>query len=75
MKPRISFITLAADDLYGPDFRELYRSPNTAATSLTVDRAVLPPDQTPHLDLTWRVFALSQGDVVATSAPGSIRTQ
>ncbi len=61
--------------LYGPDFGEIYRSSNTAATSLTIERAVLPPNQVPHLDLTWRVFALSQGDVIATSAPGSIRTR
>jgi hypothetical protein len=60
--------------LYGPDFGEIYRSPNTTATSLTVERAALPPNQTPRLDLTWRVFALSQGDVIATSPPGSIRT-
>lgn len=60
--------------LYGPDFGEIYRSPNNATTSLTIERALLPPNQTPRLDLTWRVFALSQGDVIATSAPGSIRT-
>ena len=61
--------------LYGPDFGEIYRSANTAAASMTVDRASLPPGQSSHLDLTWRVFALSQGDVIATSAPGSIRTR
>jgi hypothetical protein len=26
------------------------------------------------LDLTWRVYALSGGDVIEASAPGSIRT-
>jgi hypothetical protein len=61
--------------LYGPDFSEIFRSANTAATSMTI-----PPDRfaaklPPTLDLTWRVFALSQGDVIATSAPGSIRTR
>jgi hypothetical protein len=61
--------------LYGPDFGEIYRSPNTAVTSLTVERTALPPNLPPTLDLTWRVFALSQGDVIATSAPGSIRTR
>lgn len=61
--------------LYGPDFGEIYRSTNTTDTSFTVDRAALPSDLPPSLDLTWRVFALSQGDVIATSAPGSIRTR
>lgn len=61
--------------MYGPDFGEIYRSDNTTATSMIVDRAALPPSQSSHLDLTWRVYALSQGDVIATSAPGSIRTR
>lgn len=61
--------------IYGPDFGEIYRSTNMMDTSFTVDRAGLPSDLPPSLDLTWRVFALSQGDVIATSAPGSIRTR
>jgi hypothetical protein len=61
--------------LYGPDFGEIYRSPNTSETALTVDRTALPANLPPTLDLTWRVFARSQGDVIATSAPGSIRTR
>lgn len=59
--------------LYGPDFSEIYRSANTSSTSLSVDRSSLP-NLPPSLDLTWRVYALLQGDVIATSAPGSIRT-
>ena len=61
--------------LYGPDFGEIHRSSNTTATSLTVERSILPPNQSSRLDLTWRVFALSQGDVIATSPPGSIRSR
>jgi hypothetical protein len=61
--------------LYGPDFSEIYRSSNTPETALTIDRGALPSHLPPTLDLTWRVFALSQGDVIATSAPGSIRTR
>ena len=61
--------------LYGPDFGEIYRAPNTTTTSLTVNRTALPPNPSPRLDLTWRVFALSQGDVIATSAPGSIQSR
>lgn len=61
--------------IYGPDFSEVYRSASTADTSLDIDRSALPANLPPTLDLTWRVFALSQGDVIATSAPGSIRTR
>jgi hypothetical protein len=61
--------------IYGPDFGEIYRAPNTTETALNVDRAVLPANLPATLDLTWRVFALSQGDVIATSEPGSIRTR
>lgn len=61
--------------IYGPDFSEVYHSANTSDRSLEIDRSALPADLPATLDLTWRVFALSQGDVIATSAPGSIRTR
>ena len=61
--------------LYGPDFGEIFRSANTAATSMTVDPDRFAAKLPPTLDLTWRVYALSQGDVIATSSPGSIRTR
>jgi hypothetical protein len=44
-------------------------------TNLVVEPSALPANLPPTLDLTWRVSALSQGDVIATSAPGSIRTR
>lgn len=61
--------------LYGPDFREIYRSTNTVATTLDVDHSALPANLPPTLDLIWRVYALSQGDVIAISTPGSIRSR
>jgi hypothetical protein len=61
--------------LYGPDFGEIYRSPSASGTSLEIQRSALPANLPPSLDLTWRVFAISQGDVIATSAPGSIRSR
>lgn len=61
--------------LYGPDFSEIFRSANTTATSLTIHPDRFAAKLPPTLDLTWRVFALSQGDVIATSPPGSIRTR
>jgi len=61
--------------IYGPDFGEVFRSPDVAQTSFTLDRSSLPNNLPPTLDLTWRVYALSHGDVIATSAPGSIRTR
>ena len=61
--------------IFGPDFSEIYRSANVPETTLVVERAALPANLPPTLDLTWRVSALSQGDVIATSAPGSIRTR
>jgi hypothetical protein len=61
--------------LYGPDFSEIYRSANTTATSMTVNPDRFAAKLPPTLDLTWRVYALSRGDVIATSAPGSIRTR
>jgi hypothetical protein len=60
--------------VYGPVFDEVYRSENTPATSLILDRTSLPAGLPATLDLTWRVYALSTGDVIATSPPGSIRT-
>jgi hypothetical protein len=60
--------------VYGPDLSEVYRSPDVAETSLLVDRSALPTDLPPALDLTWRVYGLSEGDIVGLSAPGSIRT-
>jgi RNA polymerase sigma-70 factor (ECF subfamily) len=59
--------------IYGPDLSEIYRSANAAETSAVIDRSALPADLPPALDLTWRVYALSQGDVVEVSSPGSIR--
>ena len=59
--------------IYGPDLNEVYRHPDTAETSVTIARSALPAELPPSLDLTWRVYALSGGDVVETSAPGSIR--
>jgi hypothetical protein len=60
--------------VYGPALGEVYRSPMTTETSLVVERVTLPADLPKTLDLTWRVYALSLGDVVEVSAPGSIRT-
>jgi hypothetical protein len=59
--------------VYGPDLNEVYRHPDTSETSVTIARSALPAELPPSLDLTWRVYALSGGDVVETSAPGSIR--
>ena len=59
--------------LYGPDLNEAYRHPDLAGTSVVIDRSVLSDDLPPNLDLTWRVYALSGGDVIEVSAPGSIR--
>jgi len=60
--------------IYGPDLSEVYRHPETSETSAVVARSALPDGLPPTLDLTWRVYALSGGDVIETSAPGSIRT-
>ncbi len=59
--------------IYGPDLVELARLPETAETSTVLARSVLPGDLPAALDLTWRVYALSGGDVIQESAPGSIR--
>lgn len=59
--------------IYGPDLSEIYRTADVSETSAVIDRSALPADLPPSLDLTWRVYALSQGDVVEVSAPGSIR--
>jgi len=59
--------------IYGPDLNEIYRHPDVAGTSVTVDRSELPGDLPPTLDLTWRVYALLGGDVIEVSEPGSIR--
>jgi hypothetical protein len=68
---------MAADSyqvrIYGPDLSEIYRTANVAETSAVIDRSALAADLPPALDLTWRVYALRQGDVVEISAPGSIR--
>ena len=61
--------------IFGPDFAEIYRSANVSETTLIVERSALPANLPATLDLTWRVSALSQGDIIATSAPGSIRTR
>lgn len=59
--------------IYGPDLSEIHRTANIGETSAVIDRSALPADLPATLDLTWRVYALSQGDVVEVSAPGSIR--
>ena len=59
--------------IYGPNFNEIYRHPDVAATSVVIDRSSLPSDLPPQLDLLWRVYALQGGDVIETSDPGSIR--
>lgn len=63
--------------LYGPDLNEVYRHPDLAGTSVVIARSALSEnladDLTPSLDLTWRVYALSGGDVIEVSEPGSIR--
>lgn len=59
--------------IYGPGLTEIYRHPDVAATSVVIDRALLPNDLPPTLDLMWRVYALQAGDVLEVSAPGSIR--
>lgn len=61
--------------IYGPDLSEIYRSANTPDTALTVTRTSLPADLPATLDLTWRVFALVRGDVLASSEPASISTR
>jgi hypothetical protein len=60
--------------IYGPDLSEVYRHPATSQTDIVVPRSALPAGLPPSLDLTWRVYALSGGDQVEASAPGSIRT-
>jgi hypothetical protein len=60
--------------IYGPDMSEIYHSSPAAETSLTLSRSVLPGDLPASLNLTWQVDALTQGDVVGSSAPGSIQT-
>ncbi len=59
--------------IYGPDLSEVYRHPAAAETSTVIARSLLPADLPPSLDLTWRVYALSGGDVIEISGPGSIR--
>lgn len=61
--------------VYGPGLTEVYRSGEVTESSLTIDRSDLPADLPPTLDLMWRVYALHAGDVLQTSAPGSIRTR
>jgi hypothetical protein len=61
--------------VYGPGLTEIYRSADVTDTSVVVDRSALPSDLPPTLDLMWRVYALQAGDVIQTSAPGSIRTR
>jgi hypothetical protein len=58
--------------VYGPNMAEIYRSKPAADTSLTLSRSSLPADLPAELNLTWQVYALAQGDVVGSSAPGSI---
>ena len=52
--------------VYGPDLAELARRPATG-TSLVVEAGFLPAGE-----LTWRVVALHDGDVIETSAPASV---
>ncbi|HEU4929795.1 MAG TPA: hypothetical protein VFU38_08190 [Candidatus Krumholzibacteria bacterium] len=59
--------------LFGPDLSEIYRHPETAQTKVVIPRSALPSTLPPSLDLTWRVYALSGGDPLEASAPGSIR--
>ncbi len=59
--------------IYGPDLSEILRLPETRETSAVVDRTALPDHLPATLDLTWRVYALSGGDEIEVSAPGSIR--
>ena len=59
--------------VYGPDLVEIYRSPDVTEASFVLDRTALPSGLPSSLDLTWRVYALSDGDVVGISPPGSIR--
>ena len=75
---RLSWTAMSGADgyevrIYGPDLSEVYRLPETRATTAIVDRTTLPADLPATLDLTWRVYALSGGDVIEVSAPGSIR--
>jgi hypothetical protein len=61
--------------IYGPDFGEIYRSRTHRDVDHRRERAALPARSTrdPRPDLAClRPF---QGDVIATSAPGSIRTR
>jgi hypothetical protein len=61
--------------IYGPDMSEIYRPAAGPETSLTLSRSALPADLPADLSLSWQVDALSNGDVIASSAPGSIRTR
>jgi hypothetical protein len=75
---RLSWTAMAGADgyevrIYGPDLSEVYRAPSTTETSAVIDRAALPANLPATLDLTWRVYALSGGDEIEVSAPGSIR--
>lgn len=75
---RLSWTPMAGADgyqvrIYGPDLSEIYRTANLSEASAVIDRSALPADLPATLDLTWRVYALSEGDVIEVSAPGSIR--
>lgn len=59
--------------LYSGDLAEVYRHPAVTGTSVTIDRAALPPALASGTDLTWRVVALQGGDVIGTSTPRSLR--
>jgi hypothetical protein len=61
--------------IYGPDLKEIYRHPDVAETSVVIERSVLPSNLPSQLDLMWRVYALQSGDVIHTSAAGSIRVR
>jgi hypothetical protein len=54
--------------IYGPDFSELLRMPPVQQTAAVIPLTDLPEEPR----LAWRVLALENGDVVATSEPGYI---
>ncbi|HEX5130940.1 MAG TPA: hypothetical protein VFX92_00485 [Candidatus Krumholzibacteria bacterium] len=59
--------------LYGPDLSEVYRHPAVTACSVVVDRAELGDRVATDAELTWRVRALTGGDLLQISTPGSVR--
>jgi len=56
--------------LYGSDFSELLRLQPVAQTAVVIPLSQIPGEASRHL--AWRVLALENGDVIATSDPGYV---